>query len=123
MSSQRPTAPHGARLLARLDEPGAALARRDDAIALIGLGSVGADLARFDEHMRLIQSHAVDRIAAPDEKIESAAVPRSPRFAPGDSSCYAQGRLRQYEGRPGLGRSNDAYACLGSGVSCSTLAP
>jgi hypothetical protein len=39
-----------ARLLQRLDELGAVLARRGDAIALIGLGSVGLDLDRLDDH-------------------------------------------------------------------------
>ncbi len=38
------------RLLQRMDELGAVLARRGDAIALIGLGSVGVDLDRLDEH-------------------------------------------------------------------------
>lgn len=38
------------RLLQRMDELGAELARRGDAIALIGLGSVGVDLDRLDEH-------------------------------------------------------------------------
>lgn len=38
------------RLLRRLDELGAVLARRGDAIGLIGLGSVGVDLDRLDEH-------------------------------------------------------------------------
>ena len=37
-------------LLQRMDELGAVLARRGDAIALIGLGSVGVDLDRLDEH-------------------------------------------------------------------------
>jgi hypothetical protein len=41
------------RLLQRLDDLGAALARRGDAIALIGLGSVGADLDRLDDHSDL----------------------------------------------------------------------
>jgi hypothetical protein len=41
------------RLVARLDELGAALARRGDAIALIGLGSVGVDLDRLDDHSDL----------------------------------------------------------------------
>lgn len=40
-------------LLRRLDELGAALSRRRDAIALIGLGSVGADLGRLDDHSDL----------------------------------------------------------------------
>jgi hypothetical protein len=38
------------RLLRRLDELGAVLAERGDALALIGLGSVGVDLERLDEH-------------------------------------------------------------------------
>jgi hypothetical protein len=41
------------RLLHRLDDLGAALARRGDAIALIGLGSVGIDLDRLDDHSDL----------------------------------------------------------------------
>jgi hypothetical protein len=41
------------RLLERLDELGVVLARRGDAIALIGLGSVGADLDRLDDHSDL----------------------------------------------------------------------
>ena len=41
------------RLLRRLDELGAELARRGDAIALIGLGSVGVDLDRLDDHSDL----------------------------------------------------------------------
>jgi hypothetical protein len=39
-----------ARLLRRLDELGEVLARRGDAIALIGLGSVCVDLDRLDDH-------------------------------------------------------------------------
>jgi hypothetical protein len=41
------------RLLQRLDDLGDVLARRGDAIALIGLGSVGADLERLDDHSDL----------------------------------------------------------------------
>ena len=41
------------RLLARLDELGRVLAARGDAIALLGLGSVGADLGRLDDHSDL----------------------------------------------------------------------
>ncbi len=41
------------RLLQRLDDLGAILAARGDAIALIGLGSVGADLDRLDDHSDL----------------------------------------------------------------------
>ena len=41
------------RLVQRLDDLGAVLARRGDAIALIGLGSVGPDLNRLDDHSDL----------------------------------------------------------------------
>lgn len=41
------------RLLARLDALGRVLAERGDAIALIGVGSVGADLDRLDDHSDL----------------------------------------------------------------------
>ncbi len=41
------------RLLQRLDDLGAVLAGRGDAIALIGLGSVGVDLDRLDDHSDL----------------------------------------------------------------------
>jgi hypothetical protein len=41
------------RLLRRLDDLAAVLAQRGDALALIGLGSVGADLDRLDEHSDL----------------------------------------------------------------------
>jgi hypothetical protein len=38
------------RLLQRLDELGAVLARRGDALALFGVGSVGVDVDRLDDH-------------------------------------------------------------------------
>jgi hypothetical protein len=41
------------RLLARLDELGRVLAGRGDALALIGVGSVGADTSRLDDHSDL----------------------------------------------------------------------
>jgi hypothetical protein len=41
------------RLLERLDRLGEVLARRGDALALIGLGSVGVDLERLDDHSDL----------------------------------------------------------------------
>ncbi|HZQ80591.1 MAG TPA: hypothetical protein VFB25_01290 [Gaiellaceae bacterium] len=41
------------RLLQRLDDLAAVLAQRGDAIALIGLGSVGVDLDRIDDHSDL----------------------------------------------------------------------
>ncbi len=51
MSPQREITPQS--LLVRLDMIGAALARRADALALIGLGSVGNDTARLDEYSDL----------------------------------------------------------------------
>jgi hypothetical protein len=53
------------RLLARLDELGRVLADRGDALALIGVGSVGADLARLDEHSDLDFFVVVDDGAKP----------------------------------------------------------
>jgi len=41
------------RLLARLDDLGKVLASRGDAVALLGLGSAGADLDRLDDHSDL----------------------------------------------------------------------
>ena len=41
------------RLLQRLDDLGAVLERRGDALALIGIGSVGVDLERLDDHSDL----------------------------------------------------------------------
>ncbi len=46
----QPTAHRPERLLAFLDRLGAELDRRGDAVALLGLGSVGRDLHRLDEH-------------------------------------------------------------------------
>src|SRR5262249_14629553 len=54
-----------ARLLRRLDEIGESLARRADAVALIGLGSVGTDLQRLDEHSDLDFFVIVDEGAKP----------------------------------------------------------
>jgi hypothetical protein len=53
------------RLLRRLDEIGESLARRADAVALIGLGSVGTDLERLDEHSDLDFFVIVDEGAKP----------------------------------------------------------
>jgi len=41
------------RLLQRLDDLGVVLAQRGDALALLGLGSVGVDLGRLDDHSDL----------------------------------------------------------------------
>jgi hypothetical protein len=53
------------RLLARLDDLGRVLAERGDALALLGLGSVGADVARLDDHSDLDFFVVVDDGAKP----------------------------------------------------------
>jgi hypothetical protein len=53
------------RLLGRLEAIGSALERRGDAVALIGLGSVGRDLDRLDEHSDLDFFVVVDDGAKP----------------------------------------------------------
>lgn len=53
------------RLLRRLDEIGEALSRRPDALALIGVGSVGTDLHRLDEHSDLDFFVVVEDAAKP----------------------------------------------------------
>jgi len=53
------------RLLQRLDAIGAELARRGDAIALLGLGSVGVDTHRLDEHSDLDFFVIVEEAALP----------------------------------------------------------
>src|SRR3954449_1045640 len=50
MSDHPPMRSVPERLLAFLDRLGAVLADRGDAVALLGLGSVGRDLHRLDEH-------------------------------------------------------------------------
>jgi hypothetical protein len=54
-----------ARLLGRLDDIGTSLAGRGDAIALLGLGSVGVELGRLDEHSDLDFFVIVDEGAKP----------------------------------------------------------
>ncbi|GAA5017316.1 hypothetical protein GCM10023258_03500 [Terrabacter aeriphilus] len=54
------------RLLAFLDRLGAELERRGDAVALLGLGSVGRDLHRLDEHSDADFFVVVDDVAARD---------------------------------------------------------
>ncbi len=71
LSSQLPTpddpaAPMRERLLAFLDRLGAGLAARGDAVALLGLGSVGRDLHRIDEHSDADFFVVVDDAAARD---------------------------------------------------------
>ena len=65
-----------ARLLARLDELGRVLAGRGDALALLGLGSVGADLDRLDDHSDLdffvvVDDGAKDRYLADIDWLEA----------------------------------------------------
>ncbi|GGM86505.1 hypothetical protein GCM10009721_09110 [Terrabacter tumescens] len=60
----QPTIPQ--RLLAFLDRLGAELDRRGDAVALLGLGSVGRDLHRLDEHSDADFFVVVDDAAARD---------------------------------------------------------
>ena len=50
MRPDQPRHPLALQMLQRLDDLGTVLAGRGDAIALIGLGSVGRDLHRLDEH-------------------------------------------------------------------------
>lgn len=49
----QPPSAHAQRILSRLDRIGEVLRERGDALALIGLGSVGRDLHRLDEHSDL----------------------------------------------------------------------
>lgn len=60
------------RLLQRLDDLGDVLARRGDAIALLGLGSVGVDLDRLDEHSDLDFFVIVDK-GAKQQYLDSIA--------------------------------------------------
>src|SRR6476661_9096506 len=57
------------RLLAFLDRLGAVLADRGDAVALLGLGSVGRDLHRLDEHSDADFFVVVDDTATRDRYI------------------------------------------------------
>ena len=62
-----PTVPE--RLLAFLDHLAAELDRRGDAVALLGLGSVGRDLHRLDEHSDADFFVVVDEAATRDRYI------------------------------------------------------
>ena len=63
-STSQPTVPQ--RLLAFLDRLGGVLDARGDAVALLGLGSVGRDLHRLDEHSDADFFVVVDDEAARD---------------------------------------------------------
>ena len=65
----RPRPPSRERLLAFLDRLGAELDRRGDAVALLGLGSVGRDLHRLDEHSDADFFVVVDDAATRDRYI------------------------------------------------------
>ena len=73
-----PTAPMRERLLAFLDRLAAVLAERGDAVALLGLGSVGLDLHRIDEHsdadffVVVDDQPALDRYLADIDWLEAA---------------------------------------------------
>ena len=67
----QPTVPE--RLLAFLDRLGAELDRRGDAVALLGLGSVGRDLHRLDEHSDADFFVVVDDTAARDRYLADLA--------------------------------------------------
>lgn len=60
-----PSAAHARRILERLDRIGEVLRDRGDALALLGLGSVGRDLHRLDEHSDLDFFAVVDDDAKP----------------------------------------------------------
>lgn len=60
-----PAQPAPAHLLRRLDDVGARLAARGDAIALLGLGSAGLEADRLDEHSDLDHLIALLRLTRP----------------------------------------------------------
>lgn len=69
---------HAERLLERLDRIGQVLADRRDTVALLGLGSVGQDLHRLDEHSDLdffvlVDEGAKDRYLTSLDWLEAAA--------------------------------------------------
>lgn len=90
-------------MLRRLDDLGAHLATREDALALIGLGSAGAELDRFDEHSDLDFFVIVDD-GAKARYLESidwlqAAFPVAYSFAntrDGRKALFADGIFAEY---------------------------
>jgi hypothetical protein len=91
------------RLLRRLDEIGAALARRGDAIALIGLGSVGVELDRLDANSDLdffviVEDDAKQRyLDSIDWLEEPCPVSFSfPNTVDGRKALYADGLFAEY---------------------------
>lgn len=91
------------RLLERLDRLGDVLARRGDALALIGLGSVGVDLVRLDDHSDLdffaiVEDGAKDRyLGSIDWLEELAPVDFSfPNTLDGRKVLFADGLFAEY---------------------------
>jgi hypothetical protein len=91
------------RLLHRLDDLGAALARRGDAIALIGLGSVGIDLDRLDDHSDLdffviVEDDARQRYLDSIDWLEelSPVAFNFPNTADGRKVLFADGLYAEY---------------------------
>lgn len=78
------------RLIQRLDDLGRVLASRGDAIALMGLGSVAADLGRLDAHSDL------DFFLV----VEDAAKPRSATWAAVQPAVGASAHAEQRGGVP-----------------------
>lgn len=92
-----------AQLLRRLDDIGEALARRGDAVALIGLGSVGAELDRLDEHSDLdffviVDEGAKPRYLASIDWLEDAApvVYSFENSVDGRKALFADGIFAEY---------------------------
>lgn len=76
--SPQPAGDHARRVLGRMDRLGEVLAGRGDAIALLGLGSVGRDLHRLDDHSDLdffvvVDDGAKERYLASVDWLEAAA--------------------------------------------------
>ncbi len=92
-----------ARLLGRLDDLGQVLERRGDAIALIGVGSVGHDVGRLDEHSDMdffvvVQDAAKPQyLASVDWLEEVGAVAFSFANTPdGRKALFADGLFAEY---------------------------
>lgn len=91
------------RLLQRLDDLGAVLAGRGDALALIGLGSVGRDVGRLDDHSDLdffaiVEDAAKQRYLDSIDWLETLA-PVSYSFAntaDGRKVLFADGLFAEY---------------------------
>ncbi len=92
-----------ARLLGRLDDLGQVLERRGDALALIGVGSVGRDVARLDDHSDLdffvvVQDEAKPAYLASTDWLEELGpvVFSFANTADGRKVLYADGLFAEY---------------------------